>query len=416
MPVKLRYIFRRSETTMRSYQITAKQLVVLALATALFASGAVLVYDRFGSDLLGRLVGAKTDKPAETVTSIEGLTDPSVASDEKNNQEVYSAVSPSVVNITSTVLVEDWFNVYPKQGTGSGSILDKEGRILTNFHVIQDAEKLEVKLSNNKSYEAKVLGADPDNDLAVIQINAPVNELSVVPIGASKNLFVGQKVLAIGNPFGLDRTLTTGIISGLSRPIRSEMTQRLIEGVIQTDAAINPGNSGGPLLNSRGQLIGINTMIYSPSGGSVGIGFAVPVETAVRVISDIKQYGRVRKPRPGVNFIPLANLGERFIRAVDIPVGEGLMVVEVQSGSAAERAGIKGPTQTVRYGRYQIPIGGDIIVALDGQKIASRDDYDRVLNNKNVGERVQVEVMRDGRRVTLAMTLDEGPRFSRSRI
>lgn len=401
---------------MRSYQITAKQLVVLALATALFASGAVLVYDRFGSDLLGRLVGAKTDKPAETVTSIEGLTDPSVASDEKNNQEVYSAVSPSVVNITSTVLVEDWFNVYPKQGTGSGSILDKEGRILTNFHVIQDAEKLEVKLSNNKSYEAKVLGADPDNDLAVIQINAPVNELSVVPIGASKNLFVGQKVLAIGNPFGLDRTLTTGIISGLSRPIRSEMTQRLIEGVIQTDAAINPGNSGGPLLNSRGQLIGINTMIYSPSGGSVGIGFAVPVETAVRVISDIKQYGRVRKPRPGVNFIPLANLGERFIRAVDIPVGEGLMVVEVQSGSAAERAGIKGPTQTVRYGRYQIPIGGDIIVALDGQKIASRDDYDRVLNNKNVGERVQVEVMRDGRRVTLAMTLDEGPRFSRSRI
>lgn len=402
---------------MRSYQITARQLVVLALATAVFASGAVLVYDRFGSELLGRLVGAKTDKAAvETVTNIEGLTDPSVATDEKNNQEVYSAVSPGVVHITSTVLVEDWFNVYPKQGTGSGSILDKEGRILTNYHVIQDAEKLDVKLSNNKSYEAKVLGADQDNDLAVIQINAPVNELSVVPLGVSKNLFVGQKVLAIGNPFGLDRTLTTGIISGLSRPIRSEMTQRLIEGAIQTDAAINPGNSGGPLLNSRGQMIGINTLIYSPSGGSVGIGFAVPAETAVRVISDIKQYGRVRKPRPGVNFIPLANLGERFIRAVDIPVSEGLMVVEVQSGSAAERAGIKGPTQAVRYGRYQIPIGGDIIVAMDGQKIASRDDYDRVLNNKNVGERVQVEVMRDGRRVTLAMTLDEGPRFSRSRI
>ncbi len=402
---------------MRTYQITAKQLIVLALATAIFASGAVLMYDRFGADLLGRLVGAKNDKAAvETATDIEGLTDPSVATDEKNNQEVYTAASPGVVHITSTVLVEDWFNAYQKEGSGSGSILDKEGRILTNYHVIQDAEKLEVKLSNNKTYEAKVLGADPDNDLAVIQISAPANELSVVPLGASKNLFVGQKVLAIGNPFGLDRTLTTGIISGLSRPIRSEMTQRLIEGAIQTDAAINPGNSGGPLLNSRGQLIGINTMIYSPSGGSVGIGFAVPVETAIRVISDIKQYGRVRKARPGVNFIPLANLGERFIRAVEIPVNEGLMVVEVQSGSAAERAGIKGATQAVRYGRYQIPIGGDIIVAMDGQKIASRDDYDRVLNNKNVGESVRVEVIRDGRRLTLSLTLDEGPRFSRSRL
>ncbi len=401
---------------MKAYQITAKQLVLLALATAIFASGAVLFYDRIGSDLLARWAGAKTEKNAIETSTIEGLTDPSVATDEKNNQEVYSAVSPGVVNITSTVLVEDWFNVYPQKGTGSGSILDKEGRILTNFHVIQDAEKLDVKLSNNKSYEAKVLGADPDNDLAVIKIDAPPSELSVVPLGMSKNLFVGQKVLAIGNPFGLDRTLTTGIISGLSRPIRSEMTQRLIDGAIQTDAAINPGNSGGPLLNSHGQMIGINTMIYSPTGGSVGIGFAVPVETAKRVINDILQYGRVRKPRPGVNFIPLANLGERFVRALELPVSEGLMVVEVQSGSSAERAGIKGPTQAVRYGRYQIPVGGDIIVAMDGQKIASRDDYDRVLNNKNVGERVQVEVMRDGRKVTLTLTLDEGPRYSRQRI
>jgi len=401
---------------MRAYQITAKQLVLLALATALFASGAVLLYEKAGSDLLGRWVGAKTDKNVIETSTVEGLTDPSVATDEKNNQEVYNAIGPGVVNITSTVMVEDFFNVYPKQGTGSGSILDKEGRILTNFHVIQDAEKLDVTLSNNKSYEAKVLGADPDNDLAVIQISAPTSELSVVPLGVSKNLFVGQKVLAIGNPFGLDRTLTTGIISGLSRPIRSEMTQRLIDGAIQTDAAINPGNSGGPLLNSRGQMIGINTMIYSPSGGSVGIGFAVPVETAKRVVNDILQYGRVRKARPGVNFIPLANLGDRFVRALELPVSEGLMVVEVQSGSAAERAGIKGPTQAVRYGRYQIPIGGDIIVAMDGQKISARDDYDRVLNNKNVGDRVQVEVMRDGRKVTLTLTLDEGPRYSRQRL
>ncbi len=401
---------------MRTYQISAKQLVVLALVTAVFASASVLVYDRFGSDLLGRLVGAKTDKTAVETAKIAELTDPSVASDEKNNQEVYAASSPGVVHITSTVIVQDWFNAYPQEGTGSGSILDKEGRILTNNHVVQDAEKLEVRLSNNKTYPAKILGADPDNDLAVIKVEAPPSELSVIPLGTSKSLFVGQKVLAIGNPFGLDRTLTTGIISGLSRPIRSEMTKTLIEGVIQTDAAINPGNSGGPLLNSHGQLIGINTMIYSPSGGSVGIGFAVPVETAKRVIDDIQKYGRVRKARPGVNFIPLANLGDRFIRAVEIPVSEGLMVIEVQPGSSAERAGIKGPTETVRYGRYQIPIGGDIIVAMDGQKIASRDDYDRVLNNKNVGDQIQVEVMRNGRKVSLAMTLDEGPRSSRSRL
>ncbi|MFN0108280.1 MAG: S1C family serine protease [Blastocatellia bacterium] len=401
---------------MKTYQITAKQLVALALVTAVFASASVLFYDRFGSDWLGRLVGAKTEKAVENA-NIEGPTDPSVATDEKNNQEVYAASSPGVVHITSTITVQDWFSAYKTEGgSGSGSILDKEGRILTNYHVIQEAEKLDVRLSNNKTYEAKVLGADPDNDLAVIQINAPVNELTVVPLGASKNLFVGQKVLAIGNPFGLDRTLTTGIISGLSRPIRSEMTKTLIEGAIQTDAAINPGNSGGPLLNSRGQMIGINTMIYSPSGGSVGIGFAVPVETAVRVIGEIKQYGRVRKARPGVNFIPLSNLGDRFIRAVDIPVSEGLMVVEVQPGSAAERAGIKGPTEAVRYGRYQIPIGGDIIVTMGGQKITSRDDYDRVLNNKNIGDSVQIEVMRNGRKVSLALTLDEGQRSSRSRL
>ena len=401
---------------MKTYQITAKQLVVLALITAVFASGAVVIYDRLGSNLLGRLVGAKTDKPVVETVTIAGLTDPSVATDEKNNQEVYAAISPGVVHITSKVTVQDWFNAYQTEGAGSGSILDKEGRILTNYHVVQDAEELTVTLSNNKTYDAKVLGADPDNDLAVIQIKAPAAELSVVPLGASKNLFVGQKVLAIGNPFGLDRTLTTGIISGLSRPIRSEITKTLIDGVIQTDAAINPGNSGGPLLNSHGQIVGINTMIYSPSGGSVGIGFAVPVETAIRVIGEIKQYGRVRKPHPGVNFIPLANLGERFIRAVEIPVSEGLMVVEVEQGSAAERAGIKGPTQAVRYGRYQIPIGGDIIVTMDGQKIANRDDYDRVLNGKNIGDRVQVEVMRNDRKVALTLTLDEGPRSSRSRI
>ncbi len=398
---------------MSIYHITARQLVVLALVTAVFAASAVILYDRFGSELLGRWAGARTEKTLSETKGVEGLTDPSVATDEKNNQEVYRAISPGVVNITSTVYVQDLFYAYPKQGTGSGSILDQEGHILTNFHVIQEAEKLEVTLSNKHNYPAKVVGFDPDNDLAVIKIDAPSNELSTVPLGNSKDLFVGQKVLAIGNPFGLDRTLTTGIVSGLSRPIRSEFTNRLIEGVIQTDAAINPGNSGGPLLNSHGQMIGINTMIFSLTGGSVGIGFAVPVDTARRVVSDILQYGRVRKPKLGITPIPLS---ARLARALELPVNEGLLVAEVVPGGSADKGGIRGPNQEVQIGRYLIPVGGDIIISVERQPIRSQDDLDSVLNNKNIGDRIQVEVMRGQRKMTLTIQLAELPGSLRQRI
>ncbi|MGH9836456.1 MAG: S1C family serine protease, partial [Blastocatellia bacterium] len=226
-------------------------------------------------------------------------------------------------------------------------------------------------------------------------------------------LFVGQKVLAIGNPFGLDRTLTTGVISGLARPLKSEITSRLIEGVIQTDAAINPGNSGGPLLDSRGRMIGINTMIYSPSGGSVGIGFAVPVKTAKRVIEDIKTYGRVRKPRLGIEAIPLSRFGSQLIGALDLPVNEGLMVIRVAPGSGADKAGMRN-AEGVQVGRDIIPLG-DVITKVDGQAISQQDDLDHVLNSKNVGDRVQVEVVRGGRRVTLNVQLEELPRGGRRR-
>jgi putative serine protease PepD len=323
-----------------------------------------------------------------------------------------------VVNVTSTSIVQDWFDAYQKQGSGSGSILDKQGHILTNYHVVQGSDKpyadeLEVTLSNNHKYKAKVVDSDPDNDLALIKIDAPREDLTTIPLGESKDLRVGQKVLAIGNPFGLDRTLTTGIVSGLARPIRSEITGKLIEGVIQTDAAINPGNSGGPLLNSRGQMIGINTMIYSPSGGSVGIGFAVPVNTAKRTVSDILQYGRVRKPDLGIDAL---TVNARVANALDLPVNEGLMVIGLVTGASAEKAGIKGPTDQVQLGRYVIPIGGDIIVGIDGQKINSRDDLDRALNNKDVGDSVQVEVMRGKSRTTLAVKLTELPRSARRRL
>jgi S1-C subfamily serine protease len=402
----------RSEIAMKtSYQMSAKQMVVLALVTAFFAATAVVLYDRFGSELLGRMVGAKPGTPVGTGT-VEGLTDPSVATDEKNNQEVYRALSPGVVNITSTVILRDWFfEAYPRQGACSGSIVDKEGHILTNYHCIEGAEKLVVTLSNKNDYQAKVLDADPDNDLAVIKIDAPAAELTQVPLGNSKEVFVGQKVLAIGNPFGLDRTLTTGVVSGLSRPVRSE-SNRLIEGVIQTDAAINPGNSGGPLLNSRGQMIGINTLIYSPSGGSVGIGFAVPVDTAKRVINDVLQYGRVRKPKLGVTSFQIT---PSLARALNLPVREGMLIAGVVRGGAAEKAGIQGATDQVNIQGYTIPVGGDILVGIDGQSIKSQDDLDRALNNKNIGDRVQVEVVRGSRRMTVTLELAELPATGRRR-
>ena len=394
---------------MKSYQITAKQLVVLALVTAVFASGAVLIYDRFGPSLLGRLAGAKVEKTYSENAPLAGLTDPSVAGDEKNNQEVYNATSPAVVNITSvsTVYVQDWFSAYPQksQGSGSGSILDKEGRILTNYHVVQEADELKVTLANGKSYPARTLGADPDNDLALIKIDAPGENLTTISLGTSKDLFVGQKVLAIGNPFGFQRTLTTGIVSGLARQLKSEITNRLIESVIQTDAAINPGNSGGPLLNSRGQLVGINTMIYSPSGGSVGIGFAVPVETAKRVISDIQQYGRVRKPSLGIEGLPLSRYGSRLIRALDLPVNEGIMIVRITPGSSAERAGLRN-AEEVQVGRYLVPLG-DIITGIDGSPVTGQDDLDHVLNKKNIGDSVQLEVTRNGRKTNVTVQLTE---------
>src|SRR6266545_2339799 len=384
-----------------TYQITAKQIIVLALVTAVFAASGVLIYDRFGSALLGRWAGAKSGKGAEE-TQIRALTDPSVATDEKNNREVYDAVSPGVVNITSTVYVQDFFDVVPQKGSGSGSILDKEGRILTNYHVIQEARELEVTLANGKKYEGKPLGYDPDNDLAVIKIDAPPSELTTVQLGNSDELFVGQKVLAIGNPFGFDRTLTRGVISGLARPLKSEITGRLIEGAIRTDAAINHGNSGGPLLDSHGRQIGIN--------------FAVPIKTAKKVIEDIKTYGRVRKPRLGiVEMVPLSRFGPRLIQALNLPVSEGLMVLRVVPGSGADKAGMRNAEAVgIRGTDYTVPLG-DVITKVDGKTISQQDDLDRVLNSKNVGDRVQVEIVRNGRRMTLDIQLAELPQSGRQR-
>jgi S1-C subfamily serine protease len=382
---------------------------MLAFVTSIFAAGAVVFYDRVGGTLLGRLAGARVEEQIakNSRAPVNGISDPSVATDERNNQEVYNAISPGVVNITSTTMVRGWFQAYPQEGSGSGSILDTDGHILTNYHVVQGAQKLDVVLaSSDNHYQAKLIGADPDNDLAVIKITAPREILKPVPLGNSKDVFVGQKVLAIGNPFGLDRTLTTGIISGLSRPLRSEFTQRLIEGAIQTDASINPGNSGGPLLDSHGRMIGINTMIYTPSGGSVGIGFAVPVETAKEIIPDLVAHGHVRRPRLGI--LPY-ELNSRLADALQIPVKQGVMVVQTVEGGAADLAGIRGGTQQARVGDDVIYIGGDVITKVDGQPIRDNDDLDRVVNQKKIGDRVEVEIYRNQRRMTFTVQLSDPP-------
>lgn len=396
---------------MKSYQLSAKQLVGLAMLTAFFAATVVAVYLKISPALLGGWAGAAEN--AKLAPSPTNISDPSTVTDEKNNFEVYSAISPGVVNITSRDYVQDWFSVYPQEGTGSGSVLDKEGHILTNYHVVQGqnngyAQELQVSLANGKSYKATPVGADPDNDIAIIQIKAPAESLNPVPLGTSSDLFVGKKVLAIGNPFGLQRTLTTGIVSGLARPLHSEITGRLIEGVIQTDASINPGNSGGPLLDSRGRMIGMNTMIYSPSGGSVGIGFAVPVETAKRIIPDIIQYGYARKPSLGIT--PPLPVNQYLAERLRLPVENGLMISQVYEGGAASVAGIQGGNQPVRYRNEIFYLGGDIIVAIDGKPISSTDDYDRILNAKNIGDKVKVEVMRGGKKLSFDVTLTERPR------
>ncbi len=284
-------------------------------------------------------------------------------------------------------------NVYEiPQGTGSGFIWDKQGRVVTNFHVISDASRLEVTLADRSSWKAVLVGAAPDRDLAVLQISAPANKLQPLKIGDSTNLLVGQKVFAIGNPFGLDQTLTTGVVSALGREITA-VTGRTIHDVIQTDAAINPGNSGGPLLDSAGRLIGVNTAIYSPSGGSAGIGFAVPVGEVNRVVPQIISKGKLIRPGLGIT---LAN--RRLTEELGL---DGVMILKVQSGSSAEKAGLRGASQ-VREGL----VLGDIIVAVNGKKVRDSDTLRDELERFEVGKNVVLSLLRDAATVDVQVTLE----------
>lgn len=318
-----------------------------------------------------------------------------LAADEKNTIEIFRNAAPSVVYITSIAVRRNLFNlnVYEiPQGTGSGFIWDKQGRIVTNYHVISDASRLEVTLADHSSWKAVLVGAAPDRDIAVLQISAPADKLRPLSIGESKDLLVGQKVFAIGNPFGLDQTLTTGVVSALGREITAS-TGRTIRDVIQTDAAINPGNSGGPLLDSAGRLIGINTAIFSPSGASSGIGFAVPVREVNRVVPQIITKGKLIRPGLGLT---LAN------RNLSKELGlEGVLVLRVLPGSTAEKAGLQGTTQ-VRDGL----VVGDVILAVNGKNVGDYDALRDELEQHEVGETVTLTLMRDASTVDVKVPLE----------
>jgi S1-C subfamily serine protease len=319
-----------------------------------------------------------------------------LSSGEKSIINLFKQASPSVVHIIAIAVQRDFFslNLYQiPEGTGSGVVWDTNGDIITNFHVIQNADAAQVTLADQSTWKARRVGVAPDKDLAVLRIEAPANRLKPIPVGTSKDLQVGQSVYAIGNPFGLDQSLTTGVISAVGREIES-VTRRPIQGVIQTDAAINPGNSGGPLLDSSGRLIGVNTAIYSPSGASAGIGFAIPVDTVNRIVPELIRYGKVTRPGLGIQIAE-----EQIAARLGV---NGVLVVDVAPGGAAAKAGIR-PTRREPSGRVRL---GDVITAIDGKRTESPNELFLVLENYRIGDTVNVTLLRDGKPVQTKVVLD----------
>lgn len=323
--------------------------------------------------------------------------------DEETIIALYEKLSPGVVNITSTVLERDFFfNPIPKRGVGSGAIIDARGYIVTNHHVIEDARKLEVTLSNGKKYTAQLVGSDPHTDIAIIKINPAGARLTVLPMGDSSRLKVGQKVLVIGNPFGLGQTLTTGVVSSLGRTLRSP-TGALVEDIIQTDASINPGNSGGPLIDTSGNIIGITTAIFSPTGASVGIGFAIPVNTVKRVVGELIAKGHYSHPWLGATLMTLL---PDIARALKLPVNEGVMLVEVVPGGPADKAGLRGGNKKALVGNFVLSVGGDIITKFNGQPVKEAEELTRLIRQFRPGDKVTLDVMRwngDALRITVQL-------------
>ncbi|XP_031495864.1 protease Do-like 1, chloroplastic [Nymphaea colorata] len=342
------------------------------------------------------LLAADADRASAFVVT----TPRKLQSDELATVRLFQENTPSVVYITNLAVRQDAFTLdvlEVPQGSGSGFVWDKEGHIVTNYHVIRGASDLRVTLSDQSTYEAQVVGFDQDKDVAVLRIDAPEDKLRPIPIGVSADLLVGQKVYAIGNPFGLDHTLTTGVISGLRREISSAATGRPIQDVIQTDAAINPGNSGGPLLDSSGSLIGVNTAIYSPSGASSGVGFSIPVDTVGGIVEQLVKFGKVTRPILGIKFAP-----DQSVEQLGV---SGVLVLDAPPNGPAGKAGLQ-PTKRDSYGRLVL---GDIITAVNGKKVSNGSDLYRILDQCNVGDTVIVEVLRGDHKEKLPVILEPKP-------
>jgi S1-C subfamily serine protease len=390
-----------------------KNLLKVAFLSSIITAAMVYVI------LEWRPLRSELSRPPEVswASSPVSMTSPAppapLTDDERNNIDVYQKYSVGVVNITSTSVAYDFFfRAVPQSGMGSGAIIDTQGHIVTNYHVIRDAELLEVTLPNKTKHKAKVVGTDANNDLAVIQIDVPRGGLTPIPMGTSKGLQVGQKVLAIGNPFGLDRTMTTGIISALGRSIQAE-NGRIIDDIIQTDASINHGNSGGPLLNNQGQIIGINAAIVSPNDtGNYGIGFAIPVDTVRRITDEILKLGYVRHAYLGIDARGLLSLGDNpgLADALELNTDHGLLVGKVPSDGPLAQAGIREGTKRVRIGNYLIQAGGDVILAVNGKDVNSFVELASEVDHHRPGETVTITVLRNNRKADLQVMLQEQPR------
>jgi S1-C subfamily serine protease len=375
----------------------------IILAALVLILGAYWAGARFGPRQPTKVEALPAGASSSSATTV-AQRDAALTEDEAINVRIYRQASPAVANILTKATEYDFFmDPVPVEGAGSGFVIDPRGYILTNFHVVEGAQSIEVVLGDQSRYPAKFIGADQRNDVALVKIEPKGKTLAVLPLGDSGTIQVGQKVLAIGNPFGFQSTLTTGVISALGRTVQTSQTT-FIDEAIQTDAAINRGNSGGPLINSHGEVIGINSAIYTPSGTTAGIGFAIPINTAKNIANDLITDGRVHRAFLGVETLLV---GSWLSEALDLPVKEGLLVERVTPGGPAAAAGIHGGDRVAQAGMRKIAIGGDVIVAIDSQKVASQLDVNLVLNRKRPGDTVTVVVYRGGKKMDISVKLGE---------
>ncbi len=405
--------FRTSHLVVTALVSAAAAFAVAALV--LFAGPALLRDPAAGTAVSGIPSGGETSVPgvipAETPQALPADTSSGFTQDEQENITVYERYNEAVVNVTTEVVsLNVFYEPVPREGgSGSGSIIDAKGYVLTNNHVVKGAYKVFIGLADGGRYEGTIVGVDPENDLAVLKFDPPKDRpLKTIPFGTSAPLKVGQKVLAIGNPFGLERTITEGIVSGLGRPVQGG-NDTLIRDMIQTDASINPGNSGGPLLNARGEMIGITTMIYSPSGGSVGIGFAVPIDTARRVVPELLKTGSVKRGWIDATYVEIFPDLVAYMakNGTPLPVEKGLLVSQTKRLGNADKAGLRGGATAVRYYRDVFYVGGDVIVSVDGMKIASIADFHAALEDNKPGTQVEVQYYRNGKLLKATVTLSD---------